>query len=501
MIKERADSKSLQKFISISLVLFLLTNLVFAVFQVNNSPYDHDELQHVHIGWNVHNGKIIYKDFFEHHGPVFAFFNSFHFDIFALQPETDTIVTLRYASFISLIAILCITFLIGREIFQSNFAGLFASALLSGLLFIREASTEVRPDVLQNVFWLGGVFIFLHAMRKEKTSLPFFSGIVLGLAVTTNSKAFVGVFAIYIYLALSWFLFKENRNRINKEGLMIALGIILMFTVIASYFIINNAFDEYIFYNFEFNLIALMEYHSRNLRELAGVFIKSQTVFVLSGIAAVAFLLSALIKSRFKVNDKKYLFLFVITLVSSTTIFLGLYKQQYILFLPFISILIFYIFKIFIDKAHINKRYIYYSMIFVILLYGNILYSAIEDTPFKKTTEQKNQNALTRFVIDNTDRSDPVFFLWNNCGGYMFNEDVQYFWLENEGFKSFYNRIVGYEVFGDRLIEKFEKKNVRYIVSPEKHLKNVLSEKAFTYILNNFSNENEFNGCLWIRKH
>jgi hypothetical protein len=316
----------------------------------------------------------------------------------------------------------------------------------------------------------------------------------------TNSKAAVGVALVFLYLFISWLISRTNKKEIVVNGLLILSGIAVVFTIIAFYFYINNSFNEFFFYNYEFNLIALMEYHSRNLKEYAGVLIKSQTVFVLAGIVALLGFIISLKSWKQLNNNPSKLFIFIITIVTSSTIFLGLYKQQYLLFLPLVSVVIINFINMLLNKADENKINILIPSAVIILLFGNLLYASISETPFVQKEEQKQQNKLTQFILDNSERTEPVFFLWNNCGGYMFNEDVQYYWLENEGFRTLFNRIVRYEVFGDSLINNLQRKNVRYLITPQKHLKMVLSEDAFNYVLRNFNNENEFNGCLWIRK-
>lgn len=497
------NGNNFQKFIRIFstfFILFLVTNFVFALLQVLNSPFDHDELQHVHIGWNVFNGKLIYKDFFEHHGPIFAFFNGILFELFSLKPEVQTLITLRLVSLAFLILILLMTYLIAVEFFKTKFAGLFSASLLSGLLFIREAATEIRPDVLQNALWLFAVYICLVNINKRKKYLSLSAGLIFGISVMTNSKAAVGVASIFLYLFIRWFISTSNKKEIIIDGLIILSGIVFIFSIIALYFHYKNSFTEFFFYNYEFNLIALMEYHSRNLKEYAGVLIKSQTTFVLACITSLLIYISNL-TSRKELNDNpEKLFIVIVTIVTSSTIFLGLYKQQYLLFLPLLAVVIFNLVNILMNKVYANKMNVLLPSLLIILLFGNLLYASIYETPFKQSEEQKQQNKLTQFILDNYERDEPVFFLWNNQGGYMFNEDVQYFWLENEGFRTLFNRIVGYEVFGDSLINNLQQKNVRYLVTSQKHLKMVLSEDAYKYILLNFSNENEFNGYLWIRK-
>lgn len=487
------------KVLAAFLILFLLTNLVFALLQVLNSPYDHDEFQHVHIAWNVFNDKIIYKDFFEHHGAVYALFNGILFDLFSLQPELSTLTFFRFSSFIFLVLILFLVYLISAEYFKSKLAGLFSSAALSGLLFIREAGTEIRPDVLQNVFWLAGIYLLLINLNKNKKITTYSAGVILGASFMTNAKAGIGITAVYIYYLILWLISNNERRTIINNILILLWGNVTAFILVSLYFLLNNSFSEFFFYNYEFNLIALKEYHSRNLREYAGILLKQQTVFVFASAAGIIISFLKLINKSKVENYKQLLFVFVITVLTSSTIFLGLYKQQYLVFLPLLSVMIYHVVDYIIHSVNQKYKPLLILTSFTLLLSGNLLWASISETFFVQSEEQKQQNTLTEYILNNTKRTEPVLFLWNNYGGYMFNEDVQFFWLENEGFKTLFNRISGYEVFGQNLISKLKEKNVKYLITQRKHLQAVLSEEAFEFVLKNYNNENEFNGRLWVR--
>ncbi len=499
MQADSGKNQNYPKVISVLLILFLLTNLAFALLQVYNSPYDHDEFQHVHIAWNIFNDKIIYKDFFEHHGPVFPLLNGLLFDLFDLKPALNTLVFFRLVSFTLLTIMIFLVYLISTEYFKTKPAGLFSAAIFSGLLFIREAATEIRPDVIQNVFWLAGIYLLLINLRKNKKIITYSAGVLLGASFMTNAKAGLGIAAVYIFFLIFFLRYKTEHKKIVPELITLFSGNVTAFVIVALYFYLNNSFKEFFFYNYEFNFIALKEYHSRNLREYAGILLKQQPVFVLAALTAMIITLKKLFTKNVDEESRKVLFVFVISALTSATIFLGLYKQQYLIFLPLLCVVIYQLIMYLstYNRQNLNHRLL--KSITIVLLTGSLLWASISETYFVPSEEQKQQNNLTQFILDKSERTEPVLFLWNNYGGYMFNEDVQFFWLENEGFKPLFNKISGYDVFGNNLIEILKKKNVRFLVTQQKHLKAVLSPGAFEFILQNYNNENEFNGRLWIR--
>src|SRR5437762_6666300 len=61
-----AQKAALRWILGISGVFFL----ALRVFVLQKRYYDTDELEHLHAAWSVAQGQVLYKDFFEHHGPL-----------------------------------------------------------------------------------------------------------------------------------------------------------------------------------------------------------------------------------------------------------------------------------------------------------------------------------------------------------------------------------------------------------------------------------------------
>jgi|GEM_PF-5798222 len=85
--------------------------------------------------------------------------------------------------------------------------------------------------------------------------------------------------------------------------------------------------------------------------------------------------------------------------------------------------------------------------------------------------ERVKQDELAELVLETTDRSQPTLTFWNPCGGYVFNEDVQYYWTTTLG--ADHGKVIdlytGEDNFGPSLVEKIEAKKVPYIFSLGEH--------------------------------
>ncbi len=491
------------KILLIGIIIFIILYGIINSFLLTKfSSFDEDEFQHVHIAWNIFNGKILYKDFFEHHGPIYSLLNGLIFKSYNLSPSFNSIFILRYISFVCMLALLLISFLIGKEFFKSSLWGIISVAILSSLIFFQDSATEIRPDIIQNIFWLTGFLLLLKSLSHYSSLKNYFAGIFFGLAILTNSKAALGPFAVIIFFLVFYFLKKSELKKILKSISLLFIGGITSFILISVYFIINKSFTEFLFYNFEFNLIAILKYHSQQAPYYVKQMIFKQPVFLIFTLIGIYLLGKKIVqnyKSDFIDHSKAELYLLVVSVVTAFSALLGMYMQHYLQFLTLLSIFTVYaikeLYRILYENKLISHKLIYVVSIFILTF--NLIYAEYKETPLKKSVKLISQEKLTTFILQNTNRAEPILFIWNNCGGFMFNEDIQYYWMENEGFGKYFNKINGYEVFGDSLITNMKTKKVNYIIAGEDELKNVLSKDALSYIKDNYTANYNGYKCLW----
>ena len=219
-----------------SLVLIICFNFLANIFNVINSPLDKDEWQHLHIAWDIFNGKVIYKDFFEHHGCLYPFLNSAIFSIFNLKPDIETVSIFRDTNLIYSIIIILLTYKIAREISGDLILSILSAALLSCLIFFQDTTTQIRPDGLQNVFWLLGVLLLVKNIDFDKYLFSIGGGFFLSLSVLTNSKALVGPAAVLLYFVLLYIFEMNNKKILLKNFLTFLGGFFIPYIIIGTYF-------------------------------------------------------------------------------------------------------------------------------------------------------------------------------------------------------------------------------------------------------------------------
>lgn len=175
-------------------VLVLSIALVFTVSQHRN--YQVDEIEHVHAAFNLSDGRIIYRDFWQGHNPLLYGM---------LQPWIDkadpagTFQAARGMVFCVLLGI------VGALAFVAfRLAGAPGAVLASGLLLTHttfvERAIEIRPDPFLT---LAVVFVMATEVTRLAPRTRFVvQGIALSLAFLTTQKA--GLFTVAV--GLRWLI-------------------------------------------------------------------------------------------------------------------------------------------------------------------------------------------------------------------------------------------------------------------------------------------------------
>ncbi len=149
---------------------FLLLNIGLAFLRLVNKPFNPDELQHLHIAWLIAQGKIVYRDFWEHHGPLYSLFNGALIHLFNAEPT----VRILLSSILSVLAA-------GGMLAQS-----FASTPFSQTDLMRQqkdftnhfVSMTDRQEPVAVIWSLCGGYMFNENSGFYWVAIPFHSEII-----------------------------------------------------------------------------------------------------------------------------------------------------------------------------------------------------------------------------------------------------------------------------------------------------------------------------------
>ncbi len=161
--------------------------------------YNPDCFQHTHIAWNISQGLTLYKDFFEHHGPLYSLLNGFILSKLKNPASIETLFLLREISFFSSIACVVLVFLIAKNIFRQNNLALLSIAIYSMWEIVHSVSIHIRPDILQNLFMLLAIYLFFKAKDFNNKVFFFLSGFSFAIMLLFNFKTLI-ILAALIFL-------------------------------------------------------------------------------------------------------------------------------------------------------------------------------------------------------------------------------------------------------------------------------------------------------------
>jgi len=207
--------------------VIILTWLYFGFFHC----FDDDEFQHCHNAFLIWKGLIPYKDFFEHHLPLYHVLFSPLF-IFGAKPASIFLFRI-----ISILASAGVFFILYRylEKTQNKSIGLLCCVLLGFVPMYLFKMIEARPEPIAVLLYAGAVINTLSGRDDYKNAI--FSGILSGLMVCFSQKyffAFLGIFA-------AWFILKGK-----KTSLFFFEGFIISILPLFLYLLLRGILPEFI---------------------------------------------------------------------------------------------------------------------------------------------------------------------------------------------------------------------------------------------------------------
>lgn len=185
------------------ILLPVLGGLVLAVTLSRQRAFQVDEVEHIHVTYNIEAGRQIYKDFWEAHNPlIYALLRP-------LVDPADAVGSFRRARWLPLFALLATVLLTGYAAYR--LAGEVAGWLGGGLVMTHstmvERGIEVRPDGLLALAVAGALAIELSPLPMRRRFAM--CALVLGLGfVATQKAAFICLgFAAW----WAWHAWRERR--------------------------------------------------------------------------------------------------------------------------------------------------------------------------------------------------------------------------------------------------------------------------------------------------
>jgi hypothetical protein len=218
--------------IGASLVGLLLVLGCFLLLAVSrNREFQVDEVEHLHAAYNLRDGRMIYRDFWQGHPPL----------LYALlAPMTDVsdpVASYRRARM--LLAVLLLGTIALCAVCARQLGGAWAAALATALALLHttmiERGIEVRPDGPLALL----IMIALAARRF------WIQALALGTALLLTQKA---IFPLAVFAVLwIWTAWRERRPRIAIQPLLLAAAPLAIGWLVLAAFGAGEPFVRYVF--------------------------------------------------------------------------------------------------------------------------------------------------------------------------------------------------------------------------------------------------------------
>lgn len=240
--------------VAIALRAFNISMLILLVRTAWIGAFDSDEFQHLEMAWLIATHAVPYKDFFEHHTPLYQFLISPLLSSQAIMTNGDAairlVLELRVVAVALCACILIIVSIITRKL-TGRIEALFASALLVTSVVFIQKGVEIRPDQLGALLLLISTLSLMLAKQSRKWGWYFaLSGAAVTLAVLTTQKALLAAPGLSITFFISF-----AQRHLPARSIMLGCGIVAGAAVLAAlplvfYFWSHGALGDFIKDNF-----------------------------------------------------------------------------------------------------------------------------------------------------------------------------------------------------------------------------------------------------------
>lgn len=492
----------------VAIIFFLGANLVLMLLRLANKPFNADELQHAHIAWTIAQGEVLYRDFWDHHGPLYNLMNGALIFIADPEPSLQLLFSSRLMSFAAMLGVMWLTWRIARELALSRLTSLLAVAAFSSLYFLHNKGVEARPDTLQSLFWVAGFYWLLVNQRRGSFGCALVGGALFTLAILSNAKAGIGPFFVVLFYVLAPFAFGMPMRVWWRDLSGMALGLAITMMPMLMYFYVNDGLTDFLYYNYLFSL-QLAYYWAVGDQSAYGVgeaglaveyaifFIRNQLPFVLLVLVGVLAWVPRLSTGSAAARRANALFL-IATLGATTGWVANLFSQFFLVFLPLLAV--FAAFGFSWLATGIRCRWQQTGRIAIgtlaTLAAVMMLWYPVSHAPLAPTNWLTAQIAFTDKMVSLTERDEPVGVIWSTCGGYIFNRNVGYYWVAIPGATNIIEIISGEHPYGPAFIEQMEARQVRYVIGRKNWMTGGLTAEVLDYLDNYFTYED----CLWTRR-
>jgi hypothetical protein len=199
------------------LVCYIIGFMVWTIFYTETG--NGDNVEHIHSTWLVHNGKIPYKDFFQHHNPLLWY-------IFApfIGYIINPVILLDVAHALGML-VGFITFVYVYKISATFFANKISSILSLLVLcppYFYIYCFNYNPDTFMALCYAIGIYYLFLYLKKNKLIHLVISFFMFFVSFLFTQKI---LFVLFVLGLLSLFVFYKKQTPLSDIGYALLLPI------------------------------------------------------------------------------------------------------------------------------------------------------------------------------------------------------------------------------------------------------------------------------------
>ena len=224
---------------------------------LSSRRFDPDELEHAHVAWYIAHGAVPFRDFFEHHTPLFHYALASFFwlaDPDRLPGRTLTVLfEARYLTWAVSAAVLVAMFVLARQVRDATTAWV-SLPLAAGSIVMALRAIEIRPDGLSTLLWLLALIAWVAALAghdpasRRTRRLFALSGASVGLGVLTSQKLLLA--GPPMALMAAWYVAAARFGGARRDRLANvawqAAGAVVVSALAVVYFAAHGAASEFV---------------------------------------------------------------------------------------------------------------------------------------------------------------------------------------------------------------------------------------------------------------
>lgn len=357
----------------------------------------YDTVEHIYASWLISEGKLPYKDFFEHHNPLFWYLFSPVAKFF--YRNINVLYMARAIALIGHFVCMFIVYKLALLVYDKRSA-VFSLLCLFALPMWKDILT-FRPDIFMCLFYIMAIYWNIKYLKKQRLAYLVLAYCSLVVSFAFLQKiAFLGVGFV---LGNIYFVIKKKVQM--KDFFIAGFSALALLLLMVAFLWYKGILADWWYCNFEFNM--LMKSYYGNYTSGVPYFLKPITLLV--GVGVIRY---------FKYDDD-------ILLVMISWVFAAI---SLIMFFPHVQYIYMYMYLAVIilgrKCANTEKNaLLYITMTFFIFL--NLL--SIYPKEYQKNSAAKYVNTI-RYVLDNGSSEDEVVML-NNLNFNLYQPLVDYHWL------------------------------------------------------------------------